>query len=268
MYHPRPGNQRLFVQSPYDPDERGDLQCRLPMECPRAEPGSACRVRVHHFRERSTGPCFALVVAVCRTHGPPAFTVYPPGHVPYGRAPVAPARMDGMGVLQRGAAGAPAWEQTLLNAAHAAARGERWDRLGEMQSGMRDAPAHSRTMRRRLDLAGNLFGVHPDLPFRTREAVADRLDVPVVVLEDARDRWVATRSWTVQAKEILKAVAAVPVRRSMPEKVIEAGAQVGLWPSAFLWRPDRRLLERSRPSVRTACHGPGGPDPPSTNLRP
>lgn len=267
MYHYQPVTQRVFVQAPYRPDERGDLECRLPHDCPRAEAGSPCRVGVHHFRDRTTGPCFPLVVAVCATHGPPAFTVYPPGHVPYGRVVVAPARTDGKGLLRDADIGTPAWGQTLLEAAQTAASGERWDRLGGKRDGTSNSPAHNRTMRRHLDLAGKLFGVHPDLPSRAREAVAERLDVPVLVLQDAKARWVASRSWTMHAQEILEAVAAIPVTRSMPEKVIEAGAEVGLWPAPVFWRPDRRLLERSRPSVRPDSHAPMGPDPPSTTSR-
>lgn len=37
-------------------------------------------------RDRTTGPCFPLVVPRCRTHNC-AFTLYPPSHVPYGWQP-------------------------------------------------------------------------------------------------------------------------------------------------------------------------------------
>jgi hypothetical protein len=49
---------------------------------------------VHHTRERKAGPQIQVTVAQCRTHRR-AFTLYPLGHVPYGRLAVAPVTPDG-----------------------------------------------------------------------------------------------------------------------------------------------------------------------------
>ena len=56
--------------------------------------GDACHLVVDHHRPRKTGPCFPLAVLRCTTHGR-AFTLYPPGHVPYGRRAIAPVAADG-----------------------------------------------------------------------------------------------------------------------------------------------------------------------------
>jgi hypothetical protein len=56
--------------------------------------GEACRLSLHHRRERSTGPGFPLWVLHCSTHGV-WFTLYPPGHVPHGRVALAPTTTDG-----------------------------------------------------------------------------------------------------------------------------------------------------------------------------
>jgi hypothetical protein len=78
---------RRFLSAPYVAD--GSERAR-PVEgidqCPWAEGSEGCRIRGHHWRERKTGPSVALRVLKCLTHGQ-AFTVYPPGFVPYGRQP-------------------------------------------------------------------------------------------------------------------------------------------------------------------------------------
>lgn len=52
--------------------------------CPLARGGERCRIRQHDWRKRKTGPSVALRVLKCKSHRR-AFTVYPPGYVPYGR---------------------------------------------------------------------------------------------------------------------------------------------------------------------------------------
>ncbi len=79
--------------------------------CPLAAVGGICKLERHSFRDRKTGPRFALRILYCATHGR-HFTVYPPGHVPYGREAVAP-------VDERGRFAAPEqeaayWQETLF----------------------------------------------------------------------------------------------------------------------------------------------------------
>lgn len=261
MYH----HGRRFVQAPYTPDTDGVLGCQLPSQCPQAEEGTPCRIGIHHLRKRTTGPCFPLAVAQCHAHPKPAFTVYPPPHVPYGRVAIAPARLDGGGLLQEGDSGAPAWEQTVFAAARAAARGEHWDSLGMLAEGMREDPGHARTQGRHLELAGKLTGVHPELSDREREAAAHCLEVPLVGLREGSARWLGSRSWVVHGEAVVEALRAIPVTRSLPERLLGAGAQLGLWPVVHVWQPARGVLVRSGTPVTLGSGGSSGPDPPSTN---
>src|SRR5260221_5223061 len=98
----------------------------MPLSCVQASPGDpACVIVVHHTRERKAGQQIPVTVAQCRTHRR-AFTLYPLGHVPYGRLAVAPVTLDGQMVLSthsEPAAGdrrSPAWRATQLGAAFAA----------------------------------------------------------------------------------------------------------------------------------------------------
>ena len=98
--------------------------------------------------------------------------MYPPGHFPYGRVPVVRCSVVGPLLLDEETR-QPSWDGTLLEAAGAAVAGGRWP-----SQGASGAPAVRRTQGRRLDLAGFLFGVHPDQDDGERERIAARLDVP------------------------------------------------------------------------------------------
>ena len=106
------GAGRPFLCAPYVTGEGG---CPRPVKgverCPLAAIGETCQLERHSFRDRKTGPRFALQILHCATHGR-YFTVYPPGHVPYGRQAVAP-------VNERGQIAAPEqeaawWRSTLF----------------------------------------------------------------------------------------------------------------------------------------------------------
>ena len=90
----------------------------LPERCLLSLDGAVgtCRVSEAFWRDRLTGPRHPLLVVRCRTHGV-AFTLYPPGYVPYGRVPVVCRVDDGSDVDRTG---------SLLGAALAASGGESW----------------------------------------------------------------------------------------------------------------------------------------------
>ena len=118
----------------------------VPDRCLSSLTGAAgpCRVGGAGWRERSTGPEHPLKVVRCRAHGV-AFTLYPVGHVPYGRVPV---------LCEADEAGEVDAKSSLVGAAVAAARGERWqeelifDEHGPVQ----------RTQRRRVKWLGKAVG--------------------------------------------------------------------------------------------------------------
>jgi len=102
---------RPFVVAEYVEEEPGGVWRPVRVgECPF---GEGCRVRHHDVRERKTGPGIALAVCRCEVHER-YFTVYPPGHVPYGRQRLAPLSVGGQVVA--GAPSAPSessWRGSL-----------------------------------------------------------------------------------------------------------------------------------------------------------
>lgn len=81
---------RGFVVVAYGADDDGCMvpvkpeQCLLKLAC---KVEGECKIGEAGWRERKTGPCHPLQIVRCRAHGL-GFTLYPEGHVPYGRAPV------------------------------------------------------------------------------------------------------------------------------------------------------------------------------------
>jgi len=157
----------------------------MPPSCVHASPGDpACVLVVHHVRERKAGPQIPVTVAQCRTHRR-GFTLYPLGHVPYGRMAVAPVTLDGQVVLSTQSEPtdsdrrSPAWRATQLGVAFAAV----------------DDPTVKLTDRRwwaiqtpeRLARTAALLGIHPGLSVPDAEAIAFRLEVPRLVLRQMRD---------------------------------------------------------------------------------
>ena len=108
----RGGGDRPFLCAPYVAGESG---CPRPVKgierCPLAAVGETCKLEKHSFRARKTGPPFALRILHCATHGR-YFTVYPPGHVPYGRVAVAP--VDERGQIAAPDPEAACWRSTLF----------------------------------------------------------------------------------------------------------------------------------------------------------
>ena len=228
---------RVFVQTPYVGDEAGVLRPLLPKRCPFAQPGDeACDVRVRHERSRTTGPCFPLSVVRCSTHRAHAFTLYPPGHVPYGRVAITPTSTAGT-LLLDGQTGEPAWEATVFGAALDAVRGERW---------AEDSPASDmrrrRTQGRWLEIASRLMGIHPDLVDAVREQIARRLGVATMTLRSAAQAWAVACGWTARAAAALLVVDKVPATAGLADRLPSAGALADLWPPPRRWDPSRATL--------------------------
>src|SRR5262249_42610459 len=154
----------------------------LPERCVAGGPGEPCRLRIGFYRERKTGPLFPLAVLRCATHRR-ASTLYPPGHVPYGRTAVAPVDARAELIVSERSAG-PAWELTVFAAAVDAARGRLWPKETSDRVPATDS-ARRRTQGRHLKLAGQLLGLTSDLTSRARERIAWVLAVPLLLLREA-----------------------------------------------------------------------------------
>lgn len=254
-----------FATTTYEADKEAVLRPVLPSRCVYATGAETCSMFVDHYRARKSGPRFPIAVVGCSAHPQGRYTLYPPGHVPYGREAAVPSSPSG-GLLRDAATGAHPWETTLFAAAVDAADGERWPS---------DSPAldprRRRTQGRRLELAGRLVGVHAEIADAARERIATRLGVPTLRLRSAARNW--TRSWTRRGAAVLAVLLAVSVDGSLLDRLLAAGALGGLWAEPRRWDAVRGtwVMARSSPrSVRSERPGaarPRGRSPPPTTLR-
>lgn len=152
------------------------------------------------------------------------------------------------------------WQATLFNAATDAADGQRWPA---------DSPADDERRRRtqgcRLELAGKLLGVHPELKARPRERIATHLRVPTMTLRTSADQWAS--SWMARAAAVLTVLRALAVDQSLLDRTLSAGAITDLWPPFQRWDPIRHTWVRcrSRRRERPVASAAQSRAPPPTN---
>jgi hypothetical protein len=225
---------RPFVTVAYVPDSGSALvPAVMPPSCVHASKGDpACVLVVHHTRERKAGPQISVTVAQCRTHRR-AFTLYPLGHVPYGRLAVAPVTLDGQVVLSTqgepaaGARRSPAWRATPLGAAFAAI----------------EDPAVKVTDRRwwatqtpeRLARSAALLGIHPGLSVPDAEAIAFRLDVPRLVLREAADAYAHARGRAGRGRVLIGVLGQLGADACLLDRILAAGVYAGCWGTVTRW---------------------------------
>lgn len=237
-----------FVISPYRPSEEGSLKPAMPDRCLDPGSGAACSIIVHHQRHRKTGPCFPVTVVRCSTHGR-AFTLYPPGHVPYGRASVVPVTHDGELVVGAPAPSADAappapgadaaplgWDATFLAAAIDGAAGVPWPR--EHADG---DPRWWHTQGRRIARGAELVGITAgDDPRRAK--IAEQLGVAHLEVLDGARRWVAAPGYRARGAAVMGVVGLLGRGRCLCDQVLAAGAAAGLWGPPSRWDPEVRVL--------------------------
>ncbi len=208
----------------------------IPLRCPRWEEGfDECDVKDKGWRLRSTGPCHPLAKVKCH-HGP-AFTLYPPGHFPYGHAPVAP--MSPSGELVRIGAGdeseAPgwlAWYRTLLAAALDAERGVSWSRESPA-----DDPRRRRTQRRQIALTATLLGLAAEVDDAIAQRIAECLGVAYLVLLDLGLAYQSASTYVGRGAAITEVLELLPVDRTLAHRMLTAGSIAGLWGCPKRWDP-------------------------------
>jgi hypothetical protein len=101
-----------FLCAPYVADEKGKFHpAEKITQCPWARGSERCRLRKHDFRKRKTGPGIPLRILRCQSHGR-HFTVYPIGHVPYGRQPVVAVDLGGYPVEAKEKEGVARWRDS------------------------------------------------------------------------------------------------------------------------------------------------------------
>jgi len=207
----------------------------MPSSCIFAQSdGKACRLTVDHLRERKTGPCFPLTVVRCAEHGH-AYTLYPPGHVPWGRRAV--AHVDPEGVLIQN--GEICWQGTLFEAALDAAAGMAWVR--QAGSGSWGSETWWGSQWRLTELALDVLGLGPEQSVDLRHAVAEVVGVAtLVLLEQARAiaNEPGFRSRGRAVETVLRQATGPEVLR----RLLVAGHVAGRWGPPLWWESDRKVL--------------------------
>lgn len=207
------------------------------------------------------GPCFPIRVMRCRVHRH-GFTLYPPGHVPYGRKRLAAAACDGS-LEQSNQSGGEGCGQALaeehfrgtyFEAALEAAAGKAWPQTGYEGSQQERFPSQMRQLRRSL----RLLGVAPELGSRQRERVAAVLGVPGQKLEDAARGLETQAGYQSLGQAAVAVLQVLPSDLSLFERLAESGFVLGFWPRPLL------CLGAGRPLRRTPFRllGPRPPPPP------
>jgi hypothetical protein len=245
----RPCARRDFIITSYFPDEMGVLRPVMPDRCSKALLGDSppCDLEVRHWRERKTGPRFALLVVKCHTHGF-AFTLYPPGHVPYGRCAIAPVDPEGW-PMHRVEDGSPeralAWDASIVRAALDAARGEPWPRSNGDWTG---AVGSWRTQGRYLGQLAEILGLvgAQDSP------LVGPLGVSALSQREATTAYVGATGYRERGRALCMIVGELASARcDLLELILAAGWESGLWGRPLRWDARAGQLREVVPKARS-----------------
>jgi hypothetical protein len=192
-------------------------------------------VRINHARARKTGPSIALVVARCLSHRR-SFTLYPPGHVPYGRVAIVPVALGGSILVgDAAAADQSAWGTTVFAAALDASRGEAWRRGSRNDEGLGD-PRRWRTQRRWLSLAAAIVGIAA-IAGPVREKIARLLDVALLTISDATKQFASAAGYRDRGCAVVSVLTELRVAPRTGDQLLAAGASSGCWGEPRRWDP-------------------------------
>ncbi len=201
----------------------------------------ACRLFCDHERPRKTGPCFPLQVMRCRAHGI-AFTLYPEGHVPYGRERIAPVAPDGSPCY--GPEGTHPFAGTLFDAALDAAAGTAW--LADFDDEHPSCKPRFGTQLTRLARACLLTGVAPHLPAEHRQTCAQVLGVPGQLPHDAVQTIAAEGDYSSRGRAVCAVLEELTLGPTLFERLAACGTAGGLWLPLHQWQPQLRRLQSNR----------------------
>jgi hypothetical protein len=205
----------------------------MPPSCVHAAKGDpACVLLVHHQRERKTGPQTPVTVVQCRTHRR-AFTLYPLGHIPYGRLAVAPVGLDGQVLFSTeseptaGDRRPPAWRATQFGAAFAA--------IDDPTIKLTDRRWWATQTPERLTQSAALLGVHPELAVPDADAIAFRLEIPRLVLRQAADAYADARGRVARGQVLVGVLDQLGADACLLDRILAAGVCAGCWGTVTRW---------------------------------
>lgn len=224
-----------FLCAPYFAGEDGRYEpSQTIARCPWAAAGEPCQICKHGFRDRKTGPEIPLRILRCKPHCR-HFTVYPPGHVPYGRCGVGAVDLRGETVERSGAEPEASCRGCLFEAALDAAEGRKWER--EPIEDDLERPRYP-TQQRRLERCGQLLGLSPALPRIVVEQIRDHLGLDGLDHTLARQQFRQAKSPTPRAQAILATHQQV-ARIDHVRRLLAAGSLSGLWGHPWFWDASR-----------------------------
>lgn len=227
---------RVFVLTPYFTNADGQLTAEIPAICPKGHnDGESCRITINHHRARKTGPCFPLTVVECHTHSL-YFTLYPPGHVPYGRRPLtAHVAVNGDKItyestdIHNPENKLVGFENSLFDAALSACRSIIWPK--ESLTGSMDPRFN--TQLRQLDRASRLLGIHGTLDIKQTEEIVEILNLPGQVVAENLSELMHQSTVKRQGLAICQMLTALPQTLSLFERLADAGSTAALWPTPY-----------------------------------
>ncbi len=240
-----------FVITPYRGKSAGELKPILPSRGPCGGLlGEPCCLTVHHERERSTGPCFPVTVIYCSAHDV-SFTLYPPGHVPYGREPLTPTAEGGQWITAEPVDGEDADDESL-SAAVNAYRGTYFDAALDAALGLigrREDSAGSSdlwwsTQQRRLQRGVSLLGLTSDVEVDEQHALAEILAVDTLLLTDQARQIEQKPGYRQRGKAICAVLASLRPGTWLPDRLAECGHRRGLWGAPWRWDQSSGALRR------------------------
>jgi hypothetical protein len=167
------------------------------------------------------------------------FTIYPPGHVPYGQKPVAPVAPDGSWIA--GGSGAKRFAGTCFDAALDAADDHLWPHASyEGNLDLRFG-----TQLRHLDRLSQLLAIKPDIDQYVREEAANILSVPGQVLHDSTGLVQGQSGCRTLGTAICNVLETIAQTSTLFERIAEAGAVATLWPVPYFWDCQHHVLRTS-----------------------
>jgi hypothetical protein len=167
----------------------------------------------------------------CRTHRR-AFTLYPLGHIPYGRVAVAPVGLDGEAVFSTESEPltdgkrSPAWRTTRFGPVFAA--------IDDQTVKLTDPRWWATEPPERLAQSAALLGVHPALSVKAADAIAFRLEIPRLVLRQAAGDYERARGRAARGR-VLVGVLGELGDACLLDRVLAAGACAGCWGTVTRW---------------------------------
>jgi len=230
-HNSRPIARRPFVIAPYTPNIQGLFIPARPSSGPcSSRDKQICVISFHHFRHRKTGPCFSLCVLRCRIHQY-SFTLYPPGHVPYGRLCLVALSPDGTVDSERVQTTAD-FIGTFFDASLDAAQKKPWPRTSEGGS-----DRWWSTQGRRNQRAMALCAVALPLEKTLREKLAHLLSVAILFLLDqvaAVTKIPGFQSRGEAVRSVLALLSSAPPFWTY-ERLCISGHEVELWGDPWVW---------------------------------